>query len=99
MAHEIAAPTRVLPRFEERPVQIISLKRMLFTRFLRHRGAVAGIIIETLLLFFAFLGPFVTPYTPDQVNLRERFAPPSAVMLAPKAPEKAIYNLDAINLK
>jgi peptide/nickel transport system permease protein len=95
MAQTIAAPTRVLPRFEERPVKVISLKVMLFQRFLRHRGAVSGLIIEAFLLAFCFIGPFISPYSPDQVNLRERFAPPSAVMLAPIPGQKPVYNMDA----
>lgn len=94
---QVAAPTRVLPRFEERQVTVVSLKKMIFQRFLRHRLAVVGIIVESILLLYCFGGPFVSPYSPDQVNLRERFAPPSAIMLPPIPGERAVYNLDAVN--
>jgi peptide/nickel transport system permease protein len=97
MAREIAAPTRVLPRFEERQVAVISMRRLIIQRFMAHRMAVVGVIVEAILLSYAFIGPFITPYTPDQVNLRERFAPPSAVMLAPIPGTKAVYNADAIS--
>src|SRR6266513_1826732 len=97
MAREITAPTRALPRFEERAVRVVSLRSMILSRFLRHRMAVVGLVVESLLLVYAFIGPFVTPYEPDAVNLRERFAPPSAIMLPQVPGEKAIYNLDAVN--
>ncbi len=96
MAREIAAPTRVLPRFEERAVAVVSLRKMVFQRFLQHRLAVVGLVIETILLSFAFIGPFVVPYAPDQVNLRERFAPPSFVMLAPVTGAPKVYNVEAM---
>ncbi|MSQ24639.1 MAG: ABC transporter permease [Chloroflexi bacterium] len=92
MAREIAAPTRVLPRYEERQVRIISLKSIIFARFIRNRAAVFGFLVVALLVLYAFAGPLLTPYTPDQVNLRERFAPPSVIMLT----TGKIYNLDAI---
>jgi peptide/nickel transport system permease protein len=68
---------------------------MIISRFLRHRMAVVGLIVESFLLVYAFIGPFVTPYEPDAVNLRERFAPPSAVMVPQVPGEKAIYNIAA----
>src|SRR5689334_13995344 len=100
MAQEITAGTRAIPRVEEREVKIVSLKSIVFKRFIRHRMAVAGTIIVFLMLSFAFIGPFLTPYQPDQVNLRERFSKPSVVMLAGAgAQAPALYNMDAINGK
>ena len=49
---------------------------------------------------FAYLGPFITPYQPDQVNLRERFAKPSVIMVAAAGADKPVaYNLDAVNAR
>lgn len=99
MAQGITAGTRALPRVEERQVKIVTLKSLIFKRFVRHRLAVAGLFMIAFMLTFAFGGPFVSPYQPDQVNLRERFAPPSGMMLAPLTGQKPVYNLDAWNQK
>ncbi len=96
MAQEITAGTRAIPRVEEKQVKIVSLRSIIFRRFIRHRMAVAGSIIVLLMLTFAFAGPFVTPYQPDQVNLRERFAKPSIVMVAGGGGQPALYNMDAV---
>src|SRR5437667_12408515 len=96
MAREITATTRALPRFEERAVRVVSLRSMIISRFLRHRMAVVGLVVESFLILYAFVGPFLSPYEPDAVNLRERFAPPSAIMLPQVPGEKAIYNMAAI---
>ncbi len=95
MAREITAPTRALPRVEERAVKIVSLKSIVFQRFIRHRMAVGGLGVVAFMFSFAFAGPFVSPYSPDQVNLRERFAKPSVVMVAAAAGQPHLYNVDA----
>lgn len=95
MAREITAPTRALPRIEERAVKIVSLKSIVFQRFIRHRLAVGGLGVVFGMLAFAFAGPFLSPYQPDQVNLRERFAKPSIVMVAAAAGQPHLYNVDA----
>jgi peptide/nickel transport system permease protein len=99
MAREITANTRTLPRVEEREVKIISMRKLIFMRFIRHRLAVIGLCVVGFMLAFAFGGPFVTPYQPDQVNLRERFARPSVIMVAAAAGQPNLYNLDAWNAK
>lgn len=97
VAREITAPTRALPRFEERQVKIVSLKRMIFQRFVRHRTAVAGVLALAFMAVFSFVGPFLNPYEPDDVNLRERFSKPSIVMVRGEGKSvPALYNLDAI---
>ncbi len=97
MAREITATTRVIPRFEEKQVEIVSLKRLIIRRFVRHRLAVFGLCVITFMLLFAYAGPFITPYSPDQVNLRERFAKPSVIMVQGSATVPHLYNLDAAN--
>jgi len=97
MAREITANTRAIPRVEEREVKIISLKRIVFLRFIRHRMAVFGTAVVLAMVSFAFLGPVFTPYQPDQVNLRERFAKPSFIMVAAANGQPNLYNLDALN--
>ena len=96
MAREITATARALPRFEEREVEIVSLKRLILRRFMRHRLAVIGLAVITFMLLFAYVGPFLTPYSPDQVNLRERFAKPSVMMVQGTAGQPHLYNVDAI---
>ena len=96
MAREITAGTRAVPRVEEREVKIVSLKSIVFKRFIRHRMAVAGVLIVLFMAAFAFVGPFLTPYAPDQVNLRERFAKPSVVMVQGGGTVPHLYNMDAI---
>jgi peptide/nickel transport system permease protein len=96
MAQDITAGTRTLPRVEEKEVRIVSLKEIVFRRFIRHRMAVVGVGIVAFMFLFAFVGPFVTPYQPDQVNLRERFAKPSIVMVQGGGGQPHLYNMDAI---
>ena len=97
MAREITAATRSIPRFEEKQVEIVSLKRLIIKRFVRHRLAVFGLCVIAFMLSFAYIGPFLTPYSPDQVNLRERFAKPSVVMVQGSATVPHLYNVDAIS--
>src|SRR5438093_8260509 len=94
---EITAPTRTIPRVDEQQVKIVSLKRLVFRRFVRHRLAVFGMGVIGSMLFFAYVGPFLTPYSPDQVNLRERFAKPSVLMVQGDAARPHLYNLDAVS--
>jgi len=94
MAREITAGTRTIPRVEERQVKIISLKKIVWERFIRHRMAVAGTFVVLFMCAFAYIGPFITPYAPDQVNLRERFAKPSLIMAGTGS--QAVYNLEAV---
>src|SRR5687767_10016248 len=96
MAQEVTARTRALPRVEEKQVKIVTLKELVFRRFIRHRMAVFGIFVVVFMTSFAFLGPFLTPYQPDQVNLRERFAKPSVVMIDRAGTTPAMYNLEAV---
>src|SRR6266550_1298581 len=97
MAREITANTRAIPHVDEREVKIISLKRIVFLRFIRHRLAVFGTVVVLGMLSFAFLGPFVTPYQTDQVNLRERCAKPSVIMVQGAAGQPNLYNVDVFN--
>jgi peptide/nickel transport system permease protein len=94
---EIAAPTRALPRVEEKQVKIISLRSIILRRFLRHKLAVVGMCVIAFLVSAAFVGPFLSPYQPDQVNLRERFAKPSVVMVQGGGGQPHLYNMDAVN--
>jgi peptide/nickel transport system permease protein len=69
---------------------------LIFNRFIRHRLAVVGVFVVGFMISFAFIGPFLSPYSPDQVNLRERFARPSIVMVQGGGGVPHLYNLDAI---
>jgi peptide/nickel transport system permease protein len=92
----ITAGTRVIPRVEERAVPLVSLKRLILQRFMRHRLAVAGLVSIGFMVLFAFVGPFLIPYSPDAINLRERFAKPSFVRLPGEPGTPSLYNFEAI---
>src|SRR5712692_5179594 len=95
---EIRAPVRALPRVEERQVKIITLKKLVLMRFLRHRMAVGGLAVVIFMTLFAFVGPFLSPFQPDQVNLRERFSTPSLIMVKADAGKPAVLNLAAVEM-
>jgi len=45
-------------------------------RFARHRLAVAGLMMVTVLVFACLFGPYLLPYDELYIDLRARFAPP-----------------------
>jgi len=47
-------------------------------RFLRHRFALAGLVVFCLIASSCALAPYLTPYNPNQVNLRDAGQPPSS---------------------
>lgn len=46
-------------------------------RFLRHRLAVLGLIVLTIIVLACAFAPFISPYGPDNINLRARNSAPS----------------------
>lgn len=71
----------VLSHTEERVVrrgQRLSRRRLYTRRFLRNRGAVAGLVILALLVVFAIVGPLLTPYTYTDVDFTSLTSAPSA---------------------
>lgn len=46
-------------------------------RFMRHKMAMAGLIALTILIILAVFAPVFTKYSPIEVNLQDRFQPPS----------------------
>lgn len=49
----------------------------IFKRFRRHRLAMAGVVILSLIVLASVFAPVLSPYDPNRVNLRERSQPPS----------------------
>lgn len=47
-------------------------------RFMKHRLAVIGLVILILIVLSAILAPWLTPWEPNQVDLRARSEPPSS---------------------
>lgn len=68
-----SAPPRGAPR-ERR----LSRRRLYLRRFLRNRGAVAGLAILVLLILFAVFGSLFTPYSYTDVDFANLTSPPSA---------------------
>jgi peptide/nickel transport system permease protein len=51
---------------------------VVFKRFIRHKLAVAGIIVLLIFIFAAFLAPFIAPYDPYKQNLAPAYSNPSS---------------------
>lgn len=60
---------------EEPPVE--SLWRLTWRRFLRHRVALVGLAVLTVLVLSALLAPWIVPYDPNAIDLQARYRPPS----------------------
>jgi peptide/nickel transport system permease protein len=52
--------------------------RKAWQRFRRHPLALAGLFIFALILFLAIAAPLIDRYPPNELNLQDRFQPPSA---------------------
>ena len=57
--------------------QSVDLAQNVWKRFRRHRGAIVGGVIFTVLALMCILAP-LSPYDPEKSNLTEKFQPPSA---------------------
>ncbi|RMF87540.1 MAG: ABC transporter permease, partial [Nitrospinota bacterium] len=56
----------------------MSDRRKFWPRFCRNRLAVISLLFLVLIHLVAFLAPFIAPYSPEKINLLQRFAPMSA---------------------
>jgi peptide/nickel transport system permease protein len=65
------------PAIVEGPRRRISRRRLYLRRFLRNRGAVAGLAVLGLLVAFALVGGLFTPYTHTDVDFTSLSTPPS----------------------
>ncbi len=54
-----------------------SMRGMIWRHFLRHRMAVAGLIVLTVLILGSVFVSVVSPYDPEKSSMRERREPPS----------------------
>ncbi len=75
------SPDTVLSPIEQRGArrgQPLSRRRLYTRRFLRNRGAVAGLVILALLVVFAIVGPMLTPYTYTDVDFTDLTSAPSS---------------------
>lgn len=68
---ELQAETLAAPQ-EESQMSVI------WRRFIRHKLAVAGMVVILLLLALAVLAPFIAPYDPYEQNLAPQYSNPSA---------------------
>jgi len=65
-----------LPTLEIQGAESQSMARLIWKRFRRHPGAVAGMIILSILILAVLLAGF-SPYDPEASDMSSRFAPPS----------------------
>lgn len=68
---ELQAETLAAPQ-EESQIAVI------WRRFIRHKLAVAGMVVILLLVALAVLAPWIAPYDPYQQNLAPQYSNPSA---------------------
>lgn len=62
----------------EAPVrQHDTLLRLAIRRFLRHRLAIVGLVILSIMIVLAVLAPWIAPYDPTKLDLRALKQPPS----------------------
>jgi ABC-type dipeptide/oligopeptide/nickel transport system permease subunit len=54
------------------------LSERVFFRLLRHRLALVGIILTTIIVIMAIFAEFIAPYDPLEIRLKDRLQPPSA---------------------
>lgn len=73
---EHTAPEKLLPDAEKTALPQVSMGKMVWRRFRRHRGAVAGAVILTIIILSCLLASF-SPYDPEKSNLASALQPPS----------------------
>ncbi|EYB67220.1 dipeptide/oligopeptide/nickel ABC transporter permease [Deinococcus phoenicis] len=61
------------------PTAVRTPARMATTRFLRHRLAVAGLVLLGLIVLLVVFGPAASRFTPEQIDLLARNQPPGAI--------------------
>ncbi len=71
-----APATLVLPRRVRRPETMTGL---IWSRFLRHRMATAGLLVVLALAVVSALAPWLTPYDANKPHLDIRLQPPSII--------------------
>ena len=54
------------------------VSRSMWRRFMAQPSGRAGLALTALVLIIVFVGPFLVPYDPDQIDLSNKLAPPSA---------------------
>ncbi len=55
-----------------------TMTRLLIRNFMRHKLAVAGLIVLVILILSALLAPLIAPYDPNKLSTMERLEGPSA---------------------
>ena len=64
---------------DQRRVAVASQWRLMWWRFRRHKLAMAGLIVITLLYLMALFAEFLAPFDPKSFNRRGGFHPPQAI--------------------
>lgn len=76
LAQEAGAPA---PAGEGRdvPGEALTPRQIVWRRFRRHRMAMAGLVVLTLICLSALLAPLIAPYDPTAQNVKRNREPPS----------------------
>lgn len=72
------AAVSALDASRRRSQKIVSPGKLAVRRFFRHRLAVVGLTILAIIVVVAILAPWLTPYGPNEIDLRARSQGPSA---------------------
>ncbi len=69
--------TSIIERFDEDPQASRGLWAEAARRFFKHRLATVGLIVLTTLVILAVFAPWISPYSPTEIDLRARGQGPS----------------------
>lgn len=75
MATTTASPPRLLLKRQEDIS--ISMRRMIWRRFKRHRMALVGLVVVTILVLASAFAPYLSDHDPYRSSFRTRYKPPS----------------------
>jgi peptide/nickel transport system permease protein len=54
-----------------------SMRSIVWRQFRRHPAALFALIVLTIVIAMSVLAPWIAPYDPNEIDLRDRWAPPS----------------------
>jgi peptide/nickel transport system permease protein len=75
----MTAETANIPHTEILSTRPESMAGLAWKYFIRHKLAVAGMIVVILLVIACIIGPVISPYDVEKSDLRNRYQPPSLV--------------------
>lgn len=86
---------RIVEETEERPatIYVASQWKLMWWKFRRHKLAVAGLIVVTLLYLIAIFAEFLAPNDPNEVSANYTYAPPQSIGIVREENGERIWGL------